>query len=37
MAGKRVNIKYTGSGLGMLGKYILWILLMIFTLGLGGT
>jgi len=36
MAGKRVTIKYRGSGADIFGRYILWALLSIITIGLYG-
>ena len=34
MTGKRVTIRYTGSGADILGRYILWAILSFITLGI---
>lgn len=36
MATKRVRIRYTGSGADILGRYILWAILSVITLGIYG-
>ncbi len=36
MSAKSVTIKYRGSGADILGRYILWAILSIITLGIYG-
>ena len=36
MAVKRATIKYTGAGADILGRYILWVILTVITIGIYG-
>lgn len=36
MVAKRVTIKYQGNGVDILGRYILWAILIVITLGIYG-
>ena len=36
MAGKKVTIHYRGSGADILGRYILWAILIVLTVGIYG-
>ena len=36
MGTRRISIRYKGTGAGLLGRYILWTILTVITLGIYG-